>query len=105
VQREKAYEPWGVSRADIRSEGGAELRNRGLDLERKPRKRISLDINDIVAEALALARDDLEKNRISVEICLRPGLPKIAGDSDQLQQVVVKLVANAIDAMAASDET
>jgi signal transduction histidine kinase len=72
---------------------------------KEPRKRISLDINDIVAEALALARDDLTENRIMVETCLRPGLPKIAGDPIQLQQVVSNLIANAIDAMAASDET
>lgn len=73
--------------------------------KRDARTRVSLDINDLVAEALALLVDELSENRIVVEIALRSGLPQVMGDPTQLRQVVLNLIANAIDAMAASNGT
>ncbi len=70
--------------------------------KKEARARVPLDINDIIAEALALVAADLTKHRVVVEIALRAGLPQVEGDPVQLQQVVLNLIANAIDAMAAA---
>jgi signal transduction histidine kinase len=67
------------------------------------RKRTSLDINELIGEALALTRGDLQRSRISVQTVLNAQLPQVRGDRIQLQQVLLNLIANAIDSMAAKD--
>ena len=61
--------------------------------------RVLLDINQLVREVLALVQGELLKHRISVDIELNENLPQIMADRVQLQQVVMNLVSNAIDAM------
>ena len=73
--------------------------------KKEARAGVSFYINDLVAEALALANDDLAKHRVVVETALGSGLPPIVGDPIQLRQVLLNLIANAIDAMAATSET
>jgi signal transduction histidine kinase len=63
----------------------------------------SLDVNHLVWEALALMRGDLEMHRVVVEAERNEGLPRIRGDAIQLQQVLVNLMTNAIDSMAATE--
>jgi signal transduction histidine kinase len=65
--------------------------------------RTSLDVNDLIGEALALVRGDLQKHRILVQAEPNEQLPHVIGDRIQLQQVLLNLVANAIDSMAAKD--
>jgi signal transduction histidine kinase len=65
------------------------------------RKRVSLDLNDLIGKTIALVREDLKKHRILVEAVLDENLPPVAGDRVQLQQVLVNLITNAIDSMAA----
>jgi signal transduction histidine kinase len=67
------------------------------------RNRTSLDINDLIAEALALTRGDLQRHRILVEAEPNAQLPQIRGDRVQLQQVLLNLITNAIDSMAGKD--
>jgi signal transduction histidine kinase len=68
------------------------------------RNRTSLDVNDLIGEALALVRGDLQKHRIVVQAEPNERLPPIIGDRIQLQQVLLNLITNAIDSMAAKDE-
>jgi signal transduction histidine kinase len=63
----------------------------------------SLDVNNLIQEALALVRGDLETHRIAVQADRNDRLPRIRGDQVQLQQVLVNLMTNAIDAMASED--
>ena len=66
--------------------------------------RTSLDVNELIREALALERSDLQKHRILVQAEPNAQLPEVRGDRVQLQQVLLNLITNAIDAMAAEDE-
>jgi signal transduction histidine kinase len=68
------------------------------------RNRTSLDINDLIGEALALTRGDLQRHRILVQAEPHAQLPQITGDRIQLQQVLLNLITNAIESMAAKDE-
>ncbi len=63
----------------------------------------SLDINDLIGEALALTRGELQRHRIQVQTEPNAHLPQVRGDRIQLQQVLLNLIANAIDSMAAKD--
>ena len=58
-----------------------------------------LDINELVREAMALVQRELSRHEVSLRMELAPGLPTIYGDRVQLQQVIINLVMNAIEAM------
>ena len=62
-------------------------------------KRMPLDINQLIHEVIALVQGELRKRHISVDAELSEGLPQVTADRVQLQQVIMNLVTNAIDAM------
>ena len=62
-------------------------------------ERGQVDVNQTITEVLALTRQELHQHRVSVQTDLRPNLPAIMADRIQLQQVVLNLVMNGIDAM------
>jgi PAS domain S-box-containing protein len=64
------------------------------DLERVP-----LDVNEVVWEVIALVRGELIGHQVSVRTEFAPVLPMILGDRVQLQQVIINLVVNGIEAM------
>jgi signal transduction histidine kinase len=63
-----------------------------------------LSINELVQEALVLSQVNLEKHSIVVQAETGNELPPVRGNRIQLQQVLLNLIVNAIDAMAARDE-
>jgi PAS domain S-box-containing protein len=71
---------------------------------RAPPERLELNINSVVKEVLAITRGELQAKEISLRVQLIDGIPPVQGDKVQLQQVVLNLVMNAIDAMAAITE-
>ena len=64
-----------------------------------------LDVNDVIREVLVLTNHQTLKKRISVRTELAVGLPAISGDRVQLQQVILNLVMNALEATAVADES
>jgi PAS domain S-box-containing protein len=64
------------------------------DMEKAP-----LDLNQVVREAAALVQRELFTHRVSLRTELASALPKILGDRVQLQQVIINLLMNGIEAM------
>ena len=62
-----------------------------------------LDLNELAGEVLGLAHSDLLNRHVQVTTRLSADLPKIRGDSIQLQQVLLNLIVNACEAMAANE--
>ena len=58
-----------------------------------------LDVNDVVRETIPLVQRELISHRVSLRMELAPALPMILGDRVQLQQVIINLVMNGIEAM------
>jgi C4-dicarboxylate-specific signal transduction histidine kinase len=76
---------------------------RALIKKTAPRKD-RLDINEALREAVALTHGEAIRNGVSVRMQLAEGLPPIAIDRVQLQQVILNLIINAIEAMSCVDE-
>ena len=58
-----------------------------------------LDVNDVVDEIVVLLRAEATRSRVSIRTDLAPELPQVRGDRVQLQQVLMNLAMNGIDAM------
>jgi signal transduction histidine kinase len=82
---------------------GAVIESIRAVFKKDARNRTSLDINELVGEALALVGDGLQKHRVSVQAEQNEELPRVKGDRVQLLQVLLNLITNAIDSMAAKD--
>jgi C4-dicarboxylate-specific signal transduction histidine kinase len=78
----------------------SEIIHRIRDLIQKaaPRQDL-LEINGPIREVIELTRAEAMKNRVSITADLADGLPPVCGDRVQLQQVMLNLIVNAIDAL------
>jgi C4-dicarboxylate-specific signal transduction histidine kinase len=73
-------------------------------VKKAPPQKDSLEINNVILEVIALTSREMEKNGISARIQLAESLPAIKGDRVQLQQVILNLLINAVEAMSGMDE-
>ena len=62
-------------------------------------EKVSLDLNSVVKEVITLVQRELSSHSVSLRKELAPTLPMILGDRVQLQQVIINLVMNGIEAM------
>jgi len=62
-------------------------------------EKVPLDVNDVVSETIPLVQRELIGHQILLRMELAPALPVILGDRVQLQQVIINLVMNGIEAM------
>jgi PAS domain S-box-containing protein len=67
-------------------------------------EKVPLDVNDVIREVIALVRGELISHQVSLRTELAPALPAILGDRVQLQQVIINLVMNGIEAMQSATD-
>jgi PAS domain S-box-containing protein len=63
-------------------------------------QKAALDVNDVINDVVLLVQRELQRHRVSLRLALTPDLPPVLGDRVQLQQVIMNLAINAIEAMA-----
>src|SRR5213594_1672619 len=73
-------------------------RIRGL-VKKAPPQKDWLDINQTIREVIALAQSEMQRNHIALETQLSDDMPLVFADRIQLQQVMLNLMMNAIEAM------
>jgi NO-binding membrane sensor protein with MHYT domain len=88
----------GTRAADIIS------RTRLLFKKASPQREL-VDVNEVIREMISLLRSEVTRYSISVRTELAPRLPQVMGDRVQLQQVMMNLITNSIDAMKDVDGT
>jgi C4-dicarboxylate-specific signal transduction histidine kinase len=69
-------------------------------MRKAPPRKEALDLNKAILEVIALTHGEAIKAGVTVRPRLAPGLPRIHGDRVQLQQVLLNLIVNAIQAMS-----
>jgi PAS domain S-box-containing protein len=75
-------------------------RIRGL-IKKAPVEKNRLDVNEVIGEVLAMMGHGFEENRILLQSELAQNLPPVLGDRVQLQQVLLNLIINGVEAMTA----
>ncbi len=94
-----------IDRASLQTlRAGAIIRNLRDFVEKRESERESQDLNAIVQEAAALALAGEADSGVKVTFDLDPALPRILTDRIQIQQVLINLMRNAIEAMLASEK-
>jgi len=87
-----------------RRAGGVIGRIRAL-VAKAPPLNERLDVNEVTREVIALTRSELRSSGTSLQTQLADRLPLVQGDRIQLQQVMLNLILNAVEAMSGSSET
>ncbi len=78
-------------------------RIRGLVKKAPPRKEW-LDVNETIREVIALARSEVQRNGVVLEAQFPDDVPPVLADRIQMQQVILNLMINAIEAMSGNGE-
>jgi signal transduction histidine kinase len=74
-------------------------------MKKSPPHRDLLNINDAILAVIALVSAEAQRNRVLLRTELSNDLPLLLGDRIQLQQVILNLIMNAIEAMRGIDQT
>ena len=82
------------------SRAGEVIRRIRALVGKAPPLRDRLNINDAITEVIALIRGEIQRNRISLRTKLSTDVPLVLGDRIQLQQVILNLILNAMEAMS-----
>ena len=69
-------------------------------IRKEPAEKSELDINEVIQEVLVLAAHELNENQVLPQQQLQTDLPPVLADRVQLQQVLLNLIMNGIEAMA-----
>jgi signal transduction histidine kinase len=84
---------------------GKEIVNRIRDhIKKAPPRNERFDLNEAIKEVIEMVRAPIDKNRVSVRIGLVAGLTSVWADRVQLQQVVLNLILNAVEAMGSVEK-
>jgi C4-dicarboxylate-specific signal transduction histidine kinase len=73
-------------------------------IAKTPPRNSRFDLNEAVGDVIVLTHNEALKHAISVQTRFATGLPSVDGDRVQLQQVILNLIMNAIEAMSGADE-
>src|SRR5262249_12174098 len=111
-QRWLAAEPPNLQRARLTTERIIRDANAAADVgsripalfQQTGSTRAPIDFNQVIAEACRLMIDEVIAKRIEIETSLAPDLPSALADRVQVQQVLVNLIRNGIEAMESSPD-
>jgi len=73
-------------------------------LKKTPSQMGPLDINELIRGVVVLTHAEVMRNTISLQTDLAPDIPTVLGDHIQLQQVILNLIVNAIEAISATND-
>ena len=73
-------------------------------IKKAPPRRETFELNGAISEVIDMVRNAIARDRVSVHTRLTSGLVPVHGDRVQLQQVVLNLILNAVEAMSSVDE-
>jgi C4-dicarboxylate-specific signal transduction histidine kinase len=86
--------------ADLGRRAGEVIYNIRAFLRKSLPGKSRLEINPVIHEVIAFMAAELSKNGVSIHTDLSPKLPQVLGDRVQLQQVLLNLMINAVEAMS-----
>ena len=73
-------------------------------IKKAPPRNDRFDLNEAIQEVIEMVQAPIEKNSVSVRTRLAAGVTSVRGDRVQLQQVVLNLILNAVEAMGSVEE-
>jgi len=73
-------------------------------IKKEPPRTDGVEMNEAILEVMALTHGEVVKNGVAVQTHLAEGLPRIHGDRVQLQQVLLNVILNAVEAMSGVSE-
>jgi len=73
-------------------------------IKKAPPRKERFDLNEAINEVIVMVRSEIAKNGVSVSARLMDGVVPVRGDRVQLQQVLVNLILNAVEAMSSIED-